>query len=373
MVTKDKVRNNLKYASAAILFAIAFLFASSMSAKAGNSLSTADAFSIGNTLNGSLGDKSVYYRFTLDRNACVNFSAKTSGHGEGFALYLHDAEGETLKRMSTGDENNWGYQTGSLKAALSAGTYYLELWRYYGPTTHYTLETSFLATTSDSVKIGGPANGYLSTAVPFEIGAQLTSISEVKNHLYDWDVCHYYRFTVSTPTTVKFEMSGAFGDRLDHNLFYLYDSQGNMIQNLKQGSGTEFNQYSSVLALKTGTYYIGVKTVSYSEGYSIRTSSSVVVSRVKGVKVSSPSKGKLKVRWKKVENASYEVRICRKKNFAGSKVYKKDVSSSAAHTYTKKGLKKGKVFYVQVRAYKMIDGNKFYGSWSAKKSIRVKR
>lgn len=373
MVAKEKVTKYFKCFNFAILVAIAVLFVPSVPAEAGSNLSTADAFSIGNTLNGSLSDKAVYYRFTLDRNACVKFSAKTSGHEETVSVYLHDAEGETLEGWSTGDENNWGYQTGSSKVALSAGTYYLELCKYYGPTAHYILETSFLATASDSVKIGGQANGYLNTAVPFEIGVQLTSISEAKNHLYDWDVCHYYRFIVSTPMTVKFEISGAFGDRMDNNFFYLYDSQGNMIQNLKLGSGTEFNQYNSEFALKTGTYYIGVTAVSRSEGYSIRTSSSVAVPRVKGVKVSSPSKGKLKVRWKKVKNASYEVRICRKKNFAGSKVYKKDVSNSAARSYTKKGLKKGKIFYAQVRAYRLIDGNKFYGSWSAKKSVRVKR
>lgn len=27
---------------------------------------------------------------------------------------------------------------------------------------------------------------------------------------------------------------------------------------------------------------------------------------------------------------------------------------------------KEKIFYAQVKAYKLIDGNKFYGSWSAK-------
>lgn len=363
--------NNIvfKQVSLTILFVIVFMLLH-IKVQAGNNLSTASAFSIGNTLNGNLGDKRVYYRFALDSNACVRFSAKTEEHDQHVAVYLHDSEGEQMSAFSTNDENNWGYQTGSLNYALSAGTYYLELW---GSGAYYTLETSFLAATSDSVKIGGQANCYLNTAVPFEVGDQLTSISERKAYMWNSEVCHYYRFYISAPITVKFEISGAFGDRLDHNFFNLYDSQGEVIRNLKISLGSELNQYSTSVALTTGTYYVGITAISRAEGYSIRTSSSVAVAKVAGVKVSSPSKGKVKVRWRKVKNASYEVRICRKKNFKGSKVYKKDISNSSSNSYTRRGLKKGKIFYVQVRAYKIINGNKFYGSWSAKKRVRIRR
>ena len=40
---------------------------------------------------------------------------------------------------------------------------------------------------------------------------------------------------------------------------------------------------------------------------------------------------------------------------------------------TIKGLKKKKTYYFRVRAYKMKNGNKLYGSWSSKKRIKIKK
>lgn len=37
------------------------------------------------------------------------------------------------------------------------------------------------------------------------------------------------------------------------------------------------------------------------------------------------------------------------------------------------GLKKGKTYYVRVRAYKKVDGEKYYGSWSGVKKVKIKK
>ena len=39
---------------------------------------------------------------------------------------------------------------------------------------------------------------------------------------------------------------------------------------------------------------------------------------------------------------------------------------------TLKKLKKGKKYYVRVRIYKVVNGNKIYSSWSTVKSVKVK-
>ncbi len=98
-------------------------------------------------------------------------------------------------------------------------------------------------------------------------------------------------------------------------------------------------------------------------------------------KVSKPAKSavsslkskkskQLKVSCKKVSGAAgYEVAYSTKKDFSSS--VKKKAGESASKTI--KNLKKGKKYYVKVRAYKLDStGQKVYGTYSAKKSVKVK-
>ncbi len=76
------------------------------------------------------------------------------------------------------------------------------------------------------------------------------------------------------------------------------------------------------------------------------------------------------VKWKKQSSVSgYEIQYSLKKNFKSSK--KKNVSKSK-NKLTVKKLKKGKKYYVRVRAYKTVKGKKYYGKWSAKKAVKLK-
>lgn len=86
----------------------------------------------------------------------------------------------------------------------------------------------------------------------------------------------------------------------------------------------------------------------------------------------------LNVTWKKMTNISgYEVQYSTDKNFKKNVITKK---VSGSNTTTKKltNLKKGKTYYVRVRAYKTVKVNgkekKLYGSYSAvKKSEKIKK
>lgn len=78
------------------------------------------------------------------------------------------------------------------------------------------------------------------------------------------------------------------------------------------------------------------------------------------------------VKWKKDGQASgYEVICAENRLFSKNKkvfnVSKKNITSK-----TIKGLKSGKKYYVKIRSYKMIDGEKCYGSYSAVKSVRCR-
>ena len=93
----------------------------------------------------------------------------------------------------------------------------------------------------------------------------------------------------------------------------------------------------------------------------------------KVVKLKSVKKGKksFTATWKKVKGVDgYQIQYSLKKNMKKSK--SKTVKGSKKTKVTVKKLKKGKKYYVRVRTYKIINGNKVYGKWSAKKTVKVK-
>ena len=86
--------------------------------------------------------------------------------------------------------------------------------------------------------------------------------------------------------------------------------------------------------------------------------------KVSGLKVKALGGKKISIKWKDSANAwSYQIQISTKKNFVKAK--KKETYN---HSLTWKKLKKGKTYYVRVRAT-AIDG---YSAWSAAKKVKVK-
>lgn len=87
--------------------------------------------------------------------------------------------------------------------------------------------------------------------------------------------------------------------------------------------------------------------------------------------VSSPAKGKIKIRWKKVRlTTGYEIQISRSKKF--KKSVKKILVKKAKRVKKVVKAKTKKTFYVRVRAYKTVDGVRRYGSYSKRLKVRVK-
>lgn len=96
----------------------------------------------------------------------------------------------------------------------------------------------------------------------------------------------------------------------------------------------------------------------------------IVVNKCKAPTLQSKLSKKMVVKIKKVKGAKgYQIRYSLKSNMKSAK----SVNSSSA-TKTLKGLKLGKKYYFQVRAYKLDSvGKKVYGQWSAKKSANTKK
>ncbi|GEM_PF-230300 len=88
------------------------------------------------------------------------------------------------------------------------------------------------------------------------------------------------------------------------------------------------------------------------------------------IKKLKKGKKKFTVKWAKVKDADgYVIQYSLKKNMKSAK--KKTVKGSAKTSLTVKKLK-SKKYYVRVRAYKVVNGKRVYGKWSAKKAVKVK-
>ena len=89
------------------------------------------------------------------------------------------------------------------------------------------------------------------------------------------------------------------------------------------------------------------------------------VSNMKGLKV--------KAVWKKnISGSGYQLQYSTSKTFAGSN---KSVLVSGSKTQSKiiGNLKKGKTYYIRMRTYKVVNGTKFYASWSGAKKVMIRK
>lgn len=120
-------------------------------------------------------------------------------------------------------------------------------------------------------------------------------------------------------------------------------------------------------SLGKGTYYMKISGKGYG-GYNFRINDEKAA-RPKATSVTKLSSGKksFKVTAKKVTAKGYQVQYSEKSNFKGSKT-----KTFGSTSYTVKGLKAKKRYYVRVRAYNNYLDHKVYSSWSAKKSVKTK-
>ena len=85
--------------------------------------------------------------------------------------------------------------------------------------------------------------------------------------------------------------------------------------------------------------------------------------------LTSTVKGKLSLKYNKVSGANgYQIRVSTSPTFAsGNKTYSATSTSVSVSSFTS-----SKRYYVRVRAFKTLNGKKYYGSWSTSKSVVCK-
>lgn len=97
----------------------------------------------------------------------------------------------------------------------------------------------------------------------------------------------------------------------------------------------------------------------------------VVPKKMKIKKVQSPMKTGISISWKKDKTVSgYQIKISRVMNFK-SKTKTATISKKKSNVKLR-GLTRKKLYYVRIRAYKKVGANKYYGSWSKTKRVKIK-
>ena len=245
--------------------------------------------------------------------------------------------------------------------------------KYYLSISNKTKGTEFDKTVTDtSTTIKGltPANEYSIKIKAYASGKWTSYSSAITRHALP-PKASGLKLTGRSSSSVKLKwdkISGADG----YNI-YQYNSSSKKYKKLASFSSNS----GTVTSLKGGTSYelcvaaytkdnetkVGAK----SKKISVRTKTE----KVKLTTVSSPSKTKIKVSWKKLSGSAsgYEIvwaKDSKFKNKSATKVLEK----GSATSYTGKNFTSGKTYFVRVRAYKTFSGKKLYGAWSKSKKVK---
>ena len=178
-------------------------------------------------------------------------------------------------------------------------------------------------------------------------------------------------FTIKKAAQSISKVSGSYTKAYKTNFTLSPKAKGKISYKSSNTKVATVNSKGKVSIKGTGkvTITVSAKATSCYKAASKKVTIYAVPAKAKLKEVKS-AKGKVEAEWKKDSNASgYQVLYSTDKKMKKAKTMncnKKDT------TATIKNLKKNKTCYVKVRAYKTIDGKKYYGAYSDKMSVKVK-
>lgn len=298
---------------------------------------SADPLSMGTTRYGvnPTSSDDDWYKFTLNSPASVSVAfthTKASADGDwGVYLYKYNGGGEyaplAYEDVCVSD-GNYTFPT----QGLSAGTYFVKVsgcnsacGRQYGVTVNYS--------------VGKPGK--------FRVSSRGSNSLKLA-----WN-----------------KPAGATG-------YQLQRKSGNSYKALATVKGTSYT-HKSLSAGAGYTYRVrAYRTVggkNYYSGWAYMTAyTKPATPNLTGLSATK-SGHKIKATWKKVGGSAsgYQIYWAKDKNFK-KVVSKTNVSGQNKTSYTGKNFTKGKRYYVKVRAYKTVNGNKIYGAWSNVRNVKAK-
>lgn len=342
-------------------------------------------------------DTEHWYKFTVADGGKLTLKFMGYLHSANVLLATEDLSKEIMSGYYWVDGTETSPGTDTDVKVLSAGTYYLKI-SHRSSTGKYRL----CATYESYGLTNQGADSYDSPKVlPLNqtVTGAITATDEV-----DW-----YRLNVSNSGNYVIDITGY----LDSVYFTLYNQDLSKEIDTHQwlnGKETTPGKFKENYTLSAGTYYIKIEyrndrgkyllswsaltqencshdydsTYVYatylSPGYRLHTckncghqykdefSSKKVLNQV-SYPYASAGKRKMTVSFWSVSDADgYQIRYSTNKKF--KKAVKLVKTKSTRKTIKK--LKRRKKYYVQIRAYKKVQGKTVYGKWSAKKSAKIK-
>lgn len=366
-----------------------------------DTMGTAISYTFGSTITGyfSSNDTVDFIKFTLPSSGRVNLILSGS---ESFDADIYNYDASYIHGFYAPYNSNLGkaYDDRDV-VALTAGTYYLKV--SGSSNENYSIRMNFTSANESFYESNTAGNDIIGNANPINLGIVYTGLLGYANDKVD-----FYSFTVPTGS---YNINVIADKGIDYDV---YTMNGNSVANFYApfNSATGYAQDTDSISLNAGTYCIKLSLYSsYTEGalynfsitaphyheyylsgsvastytmqgYNVYTCSCgdwyaadykpyKKVSKPTISKISSPSKGKIKTTWKKVKNASgYQIQYARNKKFTNHKTSKFVSAKSTGRTGTQ--FKSKTTYYVRVRAYKNVNGQKIYGSWSKVKTVKTK-
>jgi hypothetical protein len=179
-------------------------------------------------------------------------------------------------------------------------------------------------------------------------------------------------FKVSSRKTTSLGLSwGRVGDVDGYQLYRNTKSGWKWVTNTTSNSYTVYDLKPGIKYDFRVRSYVEVDGKKYYSGWK----NLATPTKPATVTIKTPSTNKkhqIIAKWKTVaDGTGYNVQYSKSKSFS-SVIASKYISGISKTSYTGKNFTKGKTYYVRVRAYKTVNGTKYYGSWSKVKSIKSK-
>lgn len=316
-------------------------------------------------------DDNSYYYFLVDYDTLRSEDSYYQQHTLYNSLYSDDYYNEKYKSKTSLEAYDFETATGlsTCRIVLSATQYI-----YNGQRQRPQI------TVLD--KLGNTLDGYTVTYSNSTACGRVRMKLTGKNELDGSSTYRTYNILPSKMTNLKLADGGRTTTSLTLTWSkYAGGATGYQIQRYRNGQWSTIKTVEGVTSYRVtnlspnGTYTFRIrayKTINNYKNYGAYSSSysTVTIPKTVSTPTLSTSKKSIKVKWSKVSCSGYLIQYSTSSSMSNPKsVY---VSSSYS-SKTISNLKKGKKYYVRIKAYKLYKDKKYYSSsWSNKKSITVK-
>lgn len=299
-----------------------FTSANESFAEPNNDFSTAVALSYNTRITGQIAQNDSMDNFKLYVQNDTDLNFDITSYMKYYTLTIYDSAGKEIWNTDSNEWNeNVGYRTDEHKVTLSQGNYYVKVTGYadawndwYPSTGTYTLSVNQLASINNA------------------------TVGKIKDQTYKGS-------DLTPNVAVKLN-----GTTLRNGIDYVLTYEDN---------------YSIGQATVTITgigNYAGEKQVTFK----------IIPKKVSLKKVKNTAKRTATVNWKYDSSVEgYQIYRSTKKTKGFKKI--KTLKSGYDSSFQNKKLKKGKTYYYKIRAYKTVNGKKYYGEFSKVKSVKIRK